>query len=171
MGRPRGTLFFVCSDCELAAPRHSCVLKHCVFRWPAQARARRHRRRPASPRSHSSHRVIGPRTSSNSPRRQNSSKFGALAVKDIRASGCTYRIARARRSVGSGPLGCVSRHVLSVLVFGWRRQRLTGPPPPAGVCRKYALTLQLQTAHILSAHATLDQKMRSIQDLKEQKNK
>lgn len=38
-------------------------------------------------------------------------------------------------------------------------------------CRKYALTLQLQTAHILSAHATLDQKMRSIQDLKEQKNK
>jgi hypothetical protein len=37
--------------------------------------------------------------------------------------------------------------------------------------RKYALTLQLQTAHILSAHATLDQKMRSIQDLKEQKNK
>lgn len=130
MGRPRGTLFFVCSDCELAAPRHSCVLKHCVFRWPAQARARRHRRRPASPRSHSSHRVIGPRTSSSSPRRQNSSKFGALAVKDIRASGCTYRIARrARRSVGCGPLGCVSRHVLSVLVFGWRRQRLTGPPP------------------------------------------
>jgi len=37
--------------------------------------------------------------------------------------------------------------------------------------RKYALTLQLQTAHILSAHATLEQKMRSIQDLKEQKNK
>src|SRR5712672_3516442 len=37
--------------------------------------------------------------------------------------------------------------------------------------RKYALTLQLRTAHILSAHATLDQKMRSIQDLKEQKNK
>jgi len=37
--------------------------------------------------------------------------------------------------------------------------------------KKYALTLQLQTAHILSAHATLDQKMRSIQDLKEQKNK
>jgi hypothetical protein len=44
----------------------------------------------------------------------------------------------------------------------------TGRPPH---CRKYALTLQLQTAHILSAHATLDQKMRSIQDLKEQKNK
>lgn len=37
--------------------------------------------------------------------------------------------------------------------------------------KKYALTLQLQTAHILSAHATLEQKMRSIQDLKEQKNK
>ncbi|KAI0005918.1 hypothetical protein BJV74DRAFT_800803 [Russula compacta] len=37
--------------------------------------------------------------------------------------------------------------------------------------KKYALTLQLQTAHILSAHATLDQKMRSMQDLKEQKNK
>jgi len=39
------------------------------------------------------------------------------------------------------------------------------------VYRKYALTLQLQTAHILSAHATLEQKMKSIQDLKEQKNK
>ncbi|KAI0295438.1 hypothetical protein BC826DRAFT_874996, partial [Russula brevipes] len=37
--------------------------------------------------------------------------------------------------------------------------------------KKCALTLQLQTAHILSAHTTLDQKMRSIQDLKEQKNK
>ncbi|KAI0273511.1 hypothetical protein BC834DRAFT_854140 [Gloeopeniophorella convolvens] len=37
--------------------------------------------------------------------------------------------------------------------------------------KKYALTLQLQTAHILSAHATLEQKQRSIQDLKEQKNK
>ncbi|KAH9043354.1 hypothetical protein EDB84DRAFT_1262122 [Lactarius hengduanensis] len=37
--------------------------------------------------------------------------------------------------------------------------------------KKYALTLQLQTAHILSAHATLEQKMRSIQDLKEQTNK
>ncbi|KAH9079297.1 hypothetical protein EDB83DRAFT_1255519 [Lactarius deliciosus] len=37
--------------------------------------------------------------------------------------------------------------------------------------KKYALTLQLQTAHILSAHATLEQKMKSIQDLKEQTNK
>ncbi|KAI9508462.1 hypothetical protein F5148DRAFT_979736 [Russula earlei] len=37
--------------------------------------------------------------------------------------------------------------------------------------KKCALMLQLQTAHVLSAHATLDQKMRSMQDLKEQKNK
>ncbi|KAI0053946.1 hypothetical protein FA95DRAFT_1568276 [Auriscalpium vulgare] len=37
--------------------------------------------------------------------------------------------------------------------------------------KKHALTLQLHTAHILSAHATLDQKTKSIQDLKEQKNK
>ncbi|KAI0311573.1 hypothetical protein OF83DRAFT_748994 [Amylostereum chailletii] len=37
--------------------------------------------------------------------------------------------------------------------------------------KKHALTLQLHTAHILSAHATLDQKERDIQDLKEQKNK
>ncbi|KAH8099609.1 hypothetical protein BXZ70DRAFT_1009010 [Cristinia sonorae] len=36
--------------------------------------------------------------------------------------------------------------------------------------KKHALTLQLQTAHILSAHASLDQKNKQIQDLKEQKN-
>ncbi|KAI0949827.1 hypothetical protein AcV7_008482 [Taiwanofungus camphoratus] len=37
--------------------------------------------------------------------------------------------------------------------------------------RKHALTLQLHTAHILSAHASLEQKNKAIQDLKEQKNK
>ncbi|KAJ2992869.1 hypothetical protein NUW54_g7833 [Trametes sanguinea] len=37
--------------------------------------------------------------------------------------------------------------------------------------RKHALTLQLHTAHILSAHAALEQKNKAIQDLKEQKNK
>ena len=37
--------------------------------------------------------------------------------------------------------------------------------------RKHALTLQLHTAHILSAHASLEQKDKAIQDLREQKNK
>ncbi|KAI0326018.1 hypothetical protein GY45DRAFT_1356470 [Cubamyces sp. BRFM 1775] len=37
--------------------------------------------------------------------------------------------------------------------------------------KKHALTLQLHTAHILSAHAALEQKNKAIQDLKEQKNK
>ncbi|KAJ2916955.1 hypothetical protein MD484_g3457, partial [Candolleomyces efflorescens] len=37
--------------------------------------------------------------------------------------------------------------------------------------KKHALTLQLHTAHILSAHASLEQKSKAIQDLKEQKNK
>ncbi|PPQ86931.1 LOW QUALITY PROTEIN: hypothetical protein CVT25_009817 [Psilocybe cyanescens] len=37
--------------------------------------------------------------------------------------------------------------------------------------KKHALTLQLHTAHILSAHATLEQKGKAIQDLREQKNK
>ena len=37
--------------------------------------------------------------------------------------------------------------------------------------RKHALTLQLHTAHILSAHASLEQKGKVIQDLREQKNK
>ncbi|RPD56401.1 hypothetical protein L226DRAFT_513158 [Lentinus tigrinus ALCF2SS1-7] len=37
--------------------------------------------------------------------------------------------------------------------------------------KKHALTLQLHTAHILSAHAALEQKNKVIQDLKEQKNK
>ena len=37
--------------------------------------------------------------------------------------------------------------------------------------RKHALTLQLHTAHILSAHASLEQKGKAIQDLREQKNK
>ncbi|KAI0771063.1 hypothetical protein BD413DRAFT_73723 [Trametes elegans] len=37
--------------------------------------------------------------------------------------------------------------------------------------KKHALTLQLHTAHILSAHAALEQKNKAIQDLKEQKNR
>jgi len=39
------------------------------------------------------------------------------------------------------------------------------------VTRKHALTLQLHTAHILSAHANLEQKSKAIQDLLEQKNR
>lgn len=39
------------------------------------------------------------------------------------------------------------------------------------IFRKHALTLQLHTANILSAHAALDEKNRAIQDVKEQKNK
>ncbi|EKM48259.1 uncharacterized protein PHACADRAFT_214882 [Phanerochaete carnosa HHB-10118-sp] len=37
--------------------------------------------------------------------------------------------------------------------------------------KKHALTLQLHTANILSAHAALDEKNKAIQDVKEQKNK
>ncbi|KAL0572467.1 hypothetical protein V5O48_009490 [Marasmius crinis-equi] len=37
--------------------------------------------------------------------------------------------------------------------------------------KKHALTLQLHTAHILSSHALLEQKNKSIQDVKEQRNK
>ncbi|EIN07134.1 hypothetical protein PUNSTDRAFT_40568, partial [Punctularia strigosozonata HHB-11173 SS5] len=37
--------------------------------------------------------------------------------------------------------------------------------------KKHGLTLQMHTAHILSAHASLDQKNKALQDLKEQKNK
>ena len=37
--------------------------------------------------------------------------------------------------------------------------------------RKHALTLQVHTAHILSAHASLDEKGKALQDVKEQKNR
>ncbi|KAF7304139.1 hypothetical protein MIND_00645500 [Mycena indigotica] len=37
--------------------------------------------------------------------------------------------------------------------------------------KKHALTLQLHTAHILSAHAAIDQKSRAVEDVKEQKNR
>ncbi|KAG6888147.1 hypothetical protein C0995_010316 [Termitomyces sp. Mi166 len=37
--------------------------------------------------------------------------------------------------------------------------------------KKHALTLQLHTAHILSAHASLQEKSRVIQDIREQRNK
>jgi len=37
--------------------------------------------------------------------------------------------------------------------------------------KKHALTLQLHTAHILSAHASLQEKSKAIQDIREQKNK
>jgi hypothetical protein len=48
----------------------------------------------------------------------------------------------------------------------------TGIYDPISVSfRKHALTLQLHTAHILSAHASLEQKGKAIQDLREQKHK
>ncbi|KAF8496319.1 hypothetical protein JB92DRAFT_2796061, partial [Gautieria morchelliformis] len=37
--------------------------------------------------------------------------------------------------------------------------------------KKHALTLQVHTAHILSAHASLDEKCKALQDVKEQKNR
>jgi len=37
--------------------------------------------------------------------------------------------------------------------------------------KKHSLTLQLHTAHIVSAHATLEQRDKAIQDIREQKNK
>ncbi|KAF8136663.1 hypothetical protein EV363DRAFT_1320164 [Boletus edulis] len=37
--------------------------------------------------------------------------------------------------------------------------------------KKHSLTLQLHTAHVVSAHASLEQKDKAIQDLREQKNK
>ncbi|TFK72731.1 hypothetical protein BDN72DRAFT_792029 [Pluteus cervinus] len=37
--------------------------------------------------------------------------------------------------------------------------------------KKHALTLQLHTAHILSAHASMEQKRKAVEDIKEQKNK
>ncbi|KAH8117104.1 hypothetical protein DFH11DRAFT_1687865 [Phellopilus nigrolimitatus] len=37
--------------------------------------------------------------------------------------------------------------------------------------KKHALTLQLHTAHILSAHSTLEAKNKALQDIKEQKNR
>ncbi|KIJ44306.1 hypothetical protein M422DRAFT_60119 [Sphaerobolus stellatus SS14] len=37
--------------------------------------------------------------------------------------------------------------------------------------KKHALTLQVHTAHILSAHASLDEKDKALQDVKEQKNR
>ncbi|KIL67097.1 hypothetical protein M378DRAFT_327630 [Amanita muscaria Koide BX008] len=37
--------------------------------------------------------------------------------------------------------------------------------------KKHALTLQLHTAHILSAHASLEHKSKTLQDIREQKNK
>ncbi|KAF5323881.1 hypothetical protein D9611_008271 [Ephemerocybe angulata] len=46
-----------------------------------------------------------------------------------------------------------------------RRESFSAP------IEKHALALQLHTAHILSAHASLEQKSKAIQDIKEQKNK
>ncbi|KAJ7319315.1 hypothetical protein DFH08DRAFT_390497 [Mycena albidolilacea] len=37
--------------------------------------------------------------------------------------------------------------------------------------KKHALTLQLHTAHILSAHASLTQKDRAVEDIREQRNR
>ena len=110
--RPRGTLFFV-PTVYMRPPGTLVSFGRCVFRWPAQARARRHRRRPASPPNHSSPRVIGPRTSSSSPRRQNSSKSGPYE------SVCMQACKRARRCQWAVVnLGCVFSPFLPILVFG-----------------------------------------------------
>ncbi|KAJ7801323.1 hypothetical protein B0H14DRAFT_3783431 [Mycena olivaceomarginata] len=54
------------------------------------------------------------------------------------------------------------------------------PPQPAAIrceniftprTEKHALTLQLHTAHILSAHASLTQKDRAVEDIREQRNR
>ncbi len=70
-GRPRSTPVCLFRRWVGQSPRHSCALRTLRFRWPVQAQARRHRRRPARARSHSSLRAIGPRTSFNSQRQQN----------------------------------------------------------------------------------------------------
>lgn len=124
--RPRGTLFFV-RTVYMRPPGTLVSFGRCVFRWPAQARVRRHRRRPASPPSPSSPRVIGPRTSSSSPRRQNSSKSGPYE------SVCMQACKRARRCQWAVVnLGCVFSPFLPILVFGGenkpkkRQKKLTG---------------------------------------------
>ena len=143
--------------------------------WQVQAPVRRHRRRPVrlAP-SHSSPRVTGPKTSFNSQKQQNSSK---VSVSFHNSHG---RLVKSRSNVTHWTC---TPHLGVVLPIGcgyfWSPlPRLDSIRVWATVVdrhwfayRKYALTLQLQTAHILSAHATLEQKMRSIQDLKEQKNK
>ncbi|KAG1762658.1 hypothetical protein EDD22DRAFT_1043134 [Suillus occidentalis] len=52
-------------------------------------------------------------------------------------------------------------------------QPVTPKPQPlvATVGRKHSLTLQLHTANIVAAHNTLEQKDKTIQDIKEQKNR
>jgi len=79
--QPPATLFVCLTTVDDQVPQtllsSSVFGRRCVLRfsrWPARAGARRHRRRPARARRHSSPRVTGPRTSFNSQRRQNSSK-------------------------------------------------------------------------------------------------
>ncbi|KAJ7842131.1 hypothetical protein B0H14DRAFT_1035632 [Mycena olivaceomarginata] len=55
-------------------------------------------------------------------------------------------------------------------------QKVTGPRTSCSSQRprnskKHALTLQLHTAHILSAHASLTQKDRAVEDIREQRNR
>ena len=87
-----GTLCFVLFPRRpTGSPPGTLVLfGRCVFRWPVRAQARRHRPRPANARSHSSPRVIGPRTSFSSPKRQNSSKFWARVSRVMIAPRPTY---------------------------------------------------------------------------------
>jgi hypothetical protein len=69
-------------------------------------------------------------------------------------------------------LKCV--FIIDVSHCGWYHQSyrsLDCHPTSSAYLRKHALTLQLHTAHILSAHASLEQKGKVIQDLREQKNK
>ncbi|TFK46629.1 hypothetical protein OE88DRAFT_1707143 [Heliocybe sulcata] len=67
--------------------------------------------------------------------------------------------------------GAVSSHVNSPIVATGDWTKNLVQLAKTAELKKHALTLQLHTAHILSAHASLDTKRKAIQDLKEQKNK
>jgi hypothetical protein len=112
-----GTLcFFFVSQRPTGSPPGTLVLfGRCVFRWQVRAQARRHRPRPANARSHSSPRVIGPKTSFNSPKRLNSSKFWARVSRSSMI---------APRPTPCCRLGELSRHAMTshLSLLGWRNK-------------------------------------------------
>ncbi|EPQ57761.1 hypothetical protein GLOTRDRAFT_71619 [Gloeophyllum trabeum ATCC 11539] len=86
------------------------------------------------------------------------------------AAASTATASNAQPSTSTGASVNSHAHTTPIIATGDWTKNLVQLAKTAEL-KKHALTLQLHTAHILSAHASLEQKNKAIQDLKEQKNK
>lgn len=102
-----------------------------------------------------------------------------MASASASASASTSTTSHAQPATNHGPITATGDWTKSLvhlaktaeLRYAARLSQQLGVVKLTGVRRKHALTLQMHTAHILSAHTSLDQKKKAMEDVKEQRNK